>query len=111
MILKVLALTVGVTVAVLTASPLFAQTLSLSTDWLLTGLSFNDCMRHAERVLGETGFGSLKTNKDFMSGTYGSDYAQIMCLPNRVVVFIAFGTQASDHLGNLKRTFVNLRVR
>jgi hypothetical protein len=110
MILKVLTLTVGVTVAVLTASPLFAQTFSLSTDWLLTGLSFDDCMRHAERVLRESGFGSLKTNKDTMSGTYGSDnYAQIMCLPNRVVVFITFGAQAATHLGNVKHSFVNFR--
>lgn len=82
---------------------------NLVTDWLTTGLSFNDCMRHADRVFRETGFSDVKAFKVGFAGSYGPNAAQILCLPNRVVAFAATGEDAANHLANLKQTFVNLR--
>jgi hypothetical protein len=107
MILKTLIRAAAVTVGVLNASTSFAQV--LTTDWLITGFSFDQCMRHTERVFRETGFGNLTNFPVGMGGTYGPNSAHILCLPNKVVVFAVDGPDATTHMPNLKQTFVNLR--
>jgi hypothetical protein len=81
---------------------------TLMTDWLTTGLSFNECMRHSEQVLQRAGF-DVQRLQQAAGGTYGPYSAQILCAPNNVVVFIVTGPPGdlgAHHLISIKQKFV-----
>lgn len=85
-----------------------AGILTLSTDWLITGLDPDGCLNHAENVYRQASFTYIRKQNGAVLSQYGNNYSDIMCLPNKVVVFVVAGDQAASLTTTIKQLFVSL---
>jgi hypothetical protein len=94
-------------VAVMFFAPSAFAQVALSSAYWDTNLSFNRCMEHTERVLGELNFTQVTRATTAFFGYYGDYSAQVICLTAKsttiVIVAGPDSKTAGQHLQDISQ--------